>query len=119
MMLLHHILVLVTSKQYSMIFVFIFQLHMTSFMLLLLPKLLQLQKYQTLVDYSNIISEAYPYVRLVGAGKFTTASMLMVSDSYSILLALGVALCISFSNPITSILIPGIRHSTGLKQDCN
>lgn len=79
-----------------MIFVFILQLHMTFFMLLLLPKLLQLQKYQTLVNYSNIISEAYPFVWLAGAEKFNTASMLMISDSYSILLALGVPLCISF-----------------------
>lgn len=56
---------LVTSKQYSIIFAFIFQLHMTFFMLFLLPKLLHLQKYQTLVNYNNIFSEAYPFDWLV------------------------------------------------------
>lgn len=89
-------MVLTTSREYSMIFVFVFQLHVT-FSMLLLPKLLQLQKYQALVNYSAIISETYPSVWLVGA-----ASMLMISDSYSLLLAMCVAPCVSFSSPVTA-----------------
>lgn len=87
-------MVFVTSKQYNMIFIFIFQLHMTSFMLLLLPKLLQLQKKQTLVNYRNIISEACPLV-----GWCWEVYCFHVCDFRSLChTALSVALCVSFSN---------------------
>lgn len=52
---------LVISKQYSIVFAFIFHLHITFFMLLLLPKLLHLQKCQALANYNNILSEAFPF----------------------------------------------------------
>lgn len=61
---------LVTSKQYSIIFAFIFQLHMTSFMLFLLPKLLHLQTYQPLVNYNKVLSEAFLFDWLVLESSF-------------------------------------------------